>query len=210
MIKKLTLIVNLLLIAAVFSACASSSSTRTANSATAGSQDTAVVTGSSVSVNLLGAGTLKLEGTSLAVTSQQSKDLLFLWKAVKSLGSNSNTAQDEIAALYQQIKETMTSEQVQALQNMTLANEDIQALMQQYGIQSSSPQSSTSEQGSGNRRSNMGGFDGPPGGFGGDMPPGAQSNRASAAAQSSSQTSQDLNALFADAIIELLQQRVAQ
>jgi hypothetical protein len=80
-------------------------------------------------------GTLKLEGTDLAVTSGQAAELLPLWKAVKSLGSSDTTAQEEIDALYVQIKETMTAEQLAAIDAMTFTREDQSALMTQLGIE---------------------------------------------------------------------------
>lgn len=202
--KKITFVFVLLLLAAVLSACASSSSTAAKRSSGNTTQN-AAASDTSSSANLLGAGILNLEDTALAVTPQQAKDLLFLWKAVKALGSSSNTAQDETAALYQQIEEAMSAEQAGAIREMSLSEGEISALKLQYGVQDSSEDSSS---GGGQ---NMGEFrgDGPPGGFGGDQQRN-QTNRASTASQSSSSSSQDLNALFADALIELLQQRAGQ
>jgi hypothetical protein len=85
--------------------------------------------------SMLLVGTLKLEGTDLAVTPEQAAELLPLWKAVKSLGSSDTTAQEEIDALYVQIKETMTAEQLAAIDAMTFTREDQSALMTQLGIE---------------------------------------------------------------------------
>ena len=43
----------------------------------------------------LAIGTLKLEGTDLAVTADQAKTLLPLWKAVKTMSTDSNTSAEE-------------------------------------------------------------------------------------------------------------------
>jgi hypothetical protein len=83
----------------------------------------------------LAPGTLKLEGTDRAVTAAQAKTLLPLWKAVKTLSSSNNASAEEITALYQQIQDAMTAEQLQAIKNLSLTQAEMQALMQQYGIQ---------------------------------------------------------------------------
>ena len=77
----------------------------------------------------LAIGTLKLEGTDLAVTAKEANDLLPLWKAVKSLSASDTTAPAEIQALYKQIEGVITSEQTQAIQKMTWTQDDMQALM---------------------------------------------------------------------------------
>ncbi len=83
----------------------------------------------------LGIGILKLEGTSNAVTAAQAKTMLPLWKAVVSLSSSNNTSATEIEAVYTQIKDTLTPDQVKAIQDLKLTGQDIQTLMQQEGIQ---------------------------------------------------------------------------
>ena len=49
----------------------------------------------------LAIGTLKLEGTELAVSAEEARELLPLWKAVKSLSTSDTISSDEIQALYQ-------------------------------------------------------------------------------------------------------------
>jgi hypothetical protein len=83
----------------------------------------------------LAVGTLKLEKTDQAVTPAQAKELLPLWKAVKSLSSSDTTTQEEVDGLYSQIKDTMTPEQVQAIEKMELTQDDFNALMKDLGIQ---------------------------------------------------------------------------
>src|SRR5512133_3694458 len=83
----------------------------------------------------LAIGTLSLEGTDKAVTAEQAKTLLPLWKAVKSLSSNTSASTDEINALYKQIQDAMTAEQVQAIKDMQLTTEQTQALMTKYNLQ---------------------------------------------------------------------------
>lgn len=82
----------------------------------------------------LAIGTLKLEGTANAVTAEQAKALLPVWKAVKAMSNDANASTDEINALYTQISESMTAEQIQAIKDMTISQDDIQALMKTYNI----------------------------------------------------------------------------
>lgn len=83
----------------------------------------------------LAVGTFKLDKTDLAVTPDQAKDLLPLWKAVKSLSTSQTASQEELDGLYAQIKETMTAEQVAAVDKMEFTSDDTNALMKELGIQ---------------------------------------------------------------------------
>lgn len=83
----------------------------------------------------LAVGTLSLEGTENAITAEQAKNLLPLWKAVKSLVNSSTAADDELTALYQQIQEAMTAEQIQVIKDMQLGPDETQALMTKYGVE---------------------------------------------------------------------------
>ncbi len=83
----------------------------------------------------LAIGTLKLEGTPQAVTATEATTLLPLWQQVKSLSADPSTAPADITAVYKQIEGAMTSDQTQAIQNMTWTQQDIQGLMTQYGVQ---------------------------------------------------------------------------
>jgi hypothetical protein len=83
----------------------------------------------------LAAGTLKLEGTSQAVTPAEAQKLLPLWQQVQSDEAGNPATPSDLQTVYQQIEADMTSAQIQAIQNMSLTQSDIQSLMQQYGIQ---------------------------------------------------------------------------
>lgn len=79
-------------------------------------------------------GTLKLEDTDLAVDSEQAAELLTLWKAVLSLSTSDITAEGEIEAIVNQILETMSSDQLDAIAAMALTQESIFELTQELGI----------------------------------------------------------------------------
>ena len=113
----------------------------------------------------LALGTLKLEGTGNAVTAKQAADLLPLWQVYSSLITSDTAAQEEKDALAQQIQETMTSDQVKAIDALNMTQRDVFTSMQQLGITASAQVSAN-----GTPQPNGGGFPGGPGGvvvFGG-------------------------------------------
>jgi hypothetical protein len=132
--KNKTLFFLPTLVVIVFTAACSGTQQSSTNQTSQNSSTT--VTNGSMSVEeQLAVGTLKLEGTDLAVTADEAKTLLPLWRAVKSLSSSDTTAAEELTALYQQIRDSMTSAQVQEINSMQLTQDDINALEQSLGIQ---------------------------------------------------------------------------
>ena len=79
-------------------------------------------------------GTFKLEDTKNLVDAQEASQLLPLWKAVRSLSNNDSTAQEELDALFKQIEETMTPEQIQAIAAMHLTRQDMVEVAQERGL----------------------------------------------------------------------------
>jgi len=159
MLKKLTILIALLTL--TLTACgAAQGQTR--------SQSGAPATGKLNAMSELIIGTLKLDGTSQAVTKEQAAELIPLWQVYKQLMSSDTAAQDEIDGLARQIKEAMTARQLQAISAMKLTQADMMSYMQQARPGGSAQGSSGTATG---RNSNSGGFPGggmPPGG----MPPG--------------------------------------
>jgi hypothetical protein len=86
-----------------------------------------------VMVQLL-VGTLELEGTELAVTAEQAAELLPLWKAVRSLSGSDTAAEAEIEAVVDQIGSTLTDEQLRAIAEMQLTQEDLFGVIQELGV----------------------------------------------------------------------------
>jgi hypothetical protein len=120
-------------------------------------------------------GTLMLEGTDNAVTAEQAAQLLPMWQMMKELESSDTAATQEKGGLIEQIQETMTKEQIQAIAAMKLTQSDAFAYMQKAGLMQRPKQSGTpaaSGSTSGNFPADAGGA--PPAGFtgGGDMPAG--------------------------------------
>jgi len=115
-------------------------------------------------------GTFKLEGTDKAVTADEAAQLLPLWQVYKDLSTSTTSSQTEVDALADQIKGTMSPEQVQAITDMKLTRADLFKTMQDLGITTARPNASgTPRPGGGG--GNFGGG-GPTGGGGGGIPGG--------------------------------------
>lgn len=227
--KKLSL-TPLLIIVWILTACSAGNTTAMANNNTSGVAGTPQPF-DPTSLPLeskLAMGTLKLEGTDLAVTREQATNLLPLWKAVKSLATSDTTTQDEINALYQQIEETLTPEQINAIKVMTWTSQEIQSLMQNFGIDTSNfagtqgangltqEQRATriaqfQSQGGGNFRGGEPGFQPPAGGgeAGFAPPPESSAQQTPDPTRMASRRRTSMNQLFIDPLIKLLEQKIS-
>jgi len=87
-------------------------------------------------LNSLVLGTLKLEETADAVTPEQAAALLLLWQMIQS-GTLQGAA--ETQAVIRQIEGVMTDSQIAAIEAMGLTFEDVQAWMQEQGIEMPAP-----------------------------------------------------------------------
>jgi hypothetical protein len=159
--KKIILLLSALTFLTMFLTACSGTSNQDASST--GSTDDSPGNTSLSLVNILLVGMLKLEDTKQAVTADEAEKLLPLWQAYRSL-SNSQTAADvEVEALVNQIQNTMTAEQFEAIKAMNLTNTDMMDLIQSLGggmILRGTPNPQGTP-----------GFDFPAGGFEGDFGP---------------------------------------
>jgi uncharacterized membrane protein YgcG len=117
-------------------------------------------------------GTFKLEDTDLAVTSDQAKQLLPLWQTLQSLSSSSTAATEEISAVVDQIKGTMTASQMAKITAMKLTQTDIMSIMNQAGVSPNGASGTTTPMPRGGFPSG-GGTQGGGGATGGGAPGGA-------------------------------------
>jgi hypothetical protein len=157
-------------------------------------------------------GTLKLEGTEQAVTSDQAEGLAFLWQAYQILTSSDTTAQAELDGLIEQIQESMTTEQIRAISDLDLTQEDAFTLLQEQGLGSVQvPQSSSS----GTTTQNGAGAPPPDGGMTamgggmGDMGGISPDAVAASSASASTQGSSTVPGALMDALIKALQAKIA-
>jgi hypothetical protein len=218
MIKKMLHILLVSTLIIVLSACSSLQLSATNTTASQTLQNiVGNVTSQSVK-NKLAVGMLKLEGTDLAITAAQAKNLLPLWQAVKSLNAEKTTAAEEMAALYTQIQETMTSDQIQYIDKLDLTSDELDTLMQKYELQtgqttqSQTTTTNNSNSSGGRPQGGVPGLDAPPdAGLGGLTSGGPSSSQTTTQtpvpAQSSSVNLANSNLVFADAVITLLKQR---
>ncbi len=162
----------------------------------------------------LAVSTLKLEGTSQAVTAAQAAQLLTLWEGYQSLSKSDTSSQVELDALVKQIQGIMTADQHQAIEAMDLTDQSVSEVVQSMGTSAnasapvSTPGSSTLNQGSPG-----GGPGGMPGGGDGDSVMSAinggtttQSTPAVTQSASSAGTTQ-VNSMLLNALVQMLKTR---
>ena len=103
-------------------------------------------------------GTLKLQGTDLAVTAEQASTLLPLWNNLKTISqsaapalgqanatpqpqSGNSETQAQLTALVKQIQAAMTADQIKAIAAMKITRETAMTILQEQGITLGGPQS---------------------------------------------------------------------
>ncbi len=161
---------------------------------------------------LLAVGTFKLEGTPQAVNATEAAQLLPLWQLYGQLEQSSSSAQEELTATLDQIKSTMTPDQINAINAMNLTNRDAFTFLQQQGIFQAggfgfngTPNPNRTPRAGGNFPG--GGFPGGPGGNGQNFSP-SQIATAQARRAQSGGFSNRLPQPLLDALIKLLQNKV--
>jgi hypothetical protein len=100
-------------------------------------------------------GTFHLEATELAVDVAQATELIPLWQALRSLTGSDTAAEAEIDALIDQIQDTLSAEQLEAIVAMQLTQESLQAMIQELDLRPRAPEGSDG----------LGDFQLPPGGI---------------------------------------------
>lgn len=82
----------------------------------------------------LALGTFKLEHTDYPINADQAGALLPLWKAIRSLSESETSAAEELQAVLDQIQETMTPEQIAAIESMELTAQDMGTIAEEFGL----------------------------------------------------------------------------
>ena len=207
-----TIVIGLVL---ALTACGSSqSSTAAATPSTALSQEAQLLV-----------GTLKLESTSLAVSADQAGKLLPLWETLQSLASSGTAASQEVDAVVSQIESTMSTQQISSITAMDVTQQDLAVAIADTGTSktNSSSANSTStnstqiQAGAGAPAAGDPGGGNPTANMGGSL---AASTDAESAGQSqagspqtvtsqSTATSSHVPAVLIQALVELLQKKIA-
>ena len=86
-------------------------------------------------IQKLALGIIKLEDTNFPVTAEQAKELAILWKVLRNLDADETSAAAEKDALAKQIQGTLTTEQLQAIENMNLTTTDMGEVASKLGIE---------------------------------------------------------------------------
>ncbi len=131
--KSWHILINLVLIAAALTACGGEQATEPSEPATIDLKSDALNTSYDDALDVsaqLVLGSLQLEDTQHAVTPEQAKTLLPLWQALQG----SVTAEDEVSAVLRGIEGAMTDEQLRAIADMRLTQEDVEAWMEEQGL----------------------------------------------------------------------------
>jgi len=163
---KKTVYITLVLVAIISTACGSAPNN--VNPAT--SPQGNFTAGELPEMTQLVIGTLKLEDTNQPVSADQAAELLPLWQTMQVLSESDTASQKEIDALVEQIKETMTAEQRQAIKDMNLTREDMTSVLQEQGLAvGNGPAGGQNNNAPGGNQNGGGGFG--PGGFPGGAPP---------------------------------------
>ena len=84
--------------------------------------------------NQLLLGTLRIEDTGQAITSEQAKALLPLWQGYAALTASGTAATEEIESVQNQIIEAMTDAQVATIAGMHLTNAALQEFYVEVGL----------------------------------------------------------------------------
>lgn len=84
--------------------------------------------------NQLALGTLRLEGTTNAITTEQAARLLPLWQALKTLSASTTTATEEVTAVQDQISAALEPAQISAIAGLRLTNAMLQAYYVEIGV----------------------------------------------------------------------------
>ena len=106
------------------------------NTKSTSSSNTKTVT--SVSTLQLASGTLRLEGTDKAIDKKMAAQLLPYWQLLNELNASESTASQETTAVLENIKEIMTSDQINAIEKMVLTQSDATKVNQGTGSNDSS------------------------------------------------------------------------
>ncbi len=173
--RKAPLFSALCALALILTACASANQTGNPAGSSGFSGGNGFRSGASRTLSpdaKLALGTIKLEGTAQAIDPKTATKLLPLWQLMVQLHSSSSAAPQEVTAVLDQIKATMTPSQVTAVDGMAFTSADVFSLLQSEsqgsgGSGSAGGSGSNGFSGRNGNRQGGGVFFAGPGGFGG-------------------------------------------
>ena len=208
--KKTTLLTVLCLTALALSACGA------AGTSGSSSSSGAFRTGAARNLPLtpeakLALGTIKLEGTPAAVDPSMAAKLLPLWQLMAQLNSSSSSAPQEVAAVLDQIRATMSPAQVKAISSMQLTAADIFGAFQSSrtgGTAAGSAAGGGGQGGGGGARFFFGGGGPGGGGFGGGGGARSTAGTTANATQTPQQIGNQISLIVVNQVVQLLETRI--
>jgi hypothetical protein len=167
----------------------------------------------------LALGTIKLEGTKQAIDPKTAASLLPLWQLLFQLKSSNSSAPQEVTAVVDQIKTTMTPEQLNTINSMSLTSADIFTVFQQANGSGGTTGSGTSGSNGGGNRGGGFAFDGGGPGGGGGIPGGgfragggssttSSQSTALTAAQAAQARQNAISGILINQVIRLLETKI--
>lgn len=135
---------------------------------------------------LLSLGTLELANTNTPITAEQAPQMLLLWQVLDTMTQSGNSAEEEVAALLNQIEDILSPEQITAINAMQLTQEGIQAWALENNVSTGTGAGAGQGGGSG-------------------MSPEARATRQAAEGKTGSTGENGLSAAMTNALIEYLQ-----
>jgi hypothetical protein len=225
--KKAPLLTILFALLFVLTACGSGSASTNSVGGGTGSTNGFRSGAASTPLNAeskLALGTIKLEGTKQAIDPKMAVSLIPLWQLLFQLKSSSSSAPQEVTAVVDQIKVTMTPVQVSTINSMTLTQADIFSAFQQANGSSGTTGTGTSGSTGGNRGGGFifaggpGGGGPGGGGFGGGFRAGGAGGGSSTtttqataltAAQAAQARQNAISSLLINQVIKLLQSKLS-
>lgn len=133
--KKAAFPLLLLIVAIIITACGSAAEeVADATTSVAGEYLSTEYADAASLRNQLAYGTLQLANTGDAVTAEQATALVPLWQAIVLLNGDETSANEELTAVQDQIAETLSEAQLQAIAKMQITNTKLNAFYAEYGI----------------------------------------------------------------------------
>lgn len=123
--NKNSLAILIILTASILSACTGAAASPTASTAASSETLTASYQDALSAELQLALGTLKLEESAASIDRATASTLLPLWKAARALSQSDATSALEMNALFSQIEQSMTADQLAAIAAMQLTTADL-------------------------------------------------------------------------------------
>jgi len=132
--KKFQVLFSLMVIVLMASACAPTTSSSTEPTSVAGAYLNTEYDDAANLRSQLAFGIIKLTDTTVLINQEQAQQLIPLWQGIIALSGDSTTASEELIAIQDQITQTLTIEQLNAIAEMQITNADLDSFYAEFGI----------------------------------------------------------------------------